>query len=285
MSIGTGWRTLEEEQEFLVRVFKLYTPRNQKSRISLVAHKREVSGSVLHKYIPEFEEEFYERDGNRLLSMCFAAYHKAMGRCQPGLLLLDEVDAVLHPSMISALIAGLREQFVDNGTAVIMATHSVTTASLVDEVAIFRVSRSGGRVKVFRVTKSEAVAELSEGLATIDAGLKIAASESTAPITIMSEGKNTLHLDLAKIAQCRGDSAALGLRISAGHDAPGGPRRDRAGTEAPRVATGGRRRSRPRKHRQRRPAASAEHHTGAHTWTRLRPHRRLRAEAIAAADG
>ena len=86
---------------------------------------------------------------NILLSMCFAAYHKAMGRRQPGLLLLDEVDAVLHPSMISALIAGLREQFVDNGTAVIMATHSVTTASLVDEDAIFRVSRSGGRVNVF----------------------------------------------------------------------------------------------------------------------------------------
>ena len=55
---------LEEEQQFLVRVFKLYAPKNQKSRISLVAHKREVSGSVLHKYIPEFEEEFYEKDKN-----------------------------------------------------------------------------------------------------------------------------------------------------------------------------------------------------------------------------
>ena len=54
----------EKEKEFLVRVFKLYAPRNQKSRISLVAHKREVSGSVLHKYIPEFEDEFYESDGN-----------------------------------------------------------------------------------------------------------------------------------------------------------------------------------------------------------------------------
>jgi hypothetical protein len=47
-------------EEFFVRVFKLYSPRNQKSRISLVAHKREVSGSAIHKYIPEFEEEFYE---------------------------------------------------------------------------------------------------------------------------------------------------------------------------------------------------------------------------------
>lgn len=49
-------------EEFLVRVFKLYAPRNQKSRIGLVAHKREVSGSAIHKYIPEFEDEFYEKD-------------------------------------------------------------------------------------------------------------------------------------------------------------------------------------------------------------------------------
>ncbi|MGK2915682.1 MAG: ATP-binding protein [Porticoccaceae bacterium] len=52
----------DTDEEFLVRVFKLYAPRNQKSRISLVAHKREVSGSAIHKYIPEFEDEFYEKD-------------------------------------------------------------------------------------------------------------------------------------------------------------------------------------------------------------------------------
>ena len=55
---------LETEEEFQVRVFQLYAPRNHKSRISLVAHKREVSGSVLQRYIPEFEDEFYEKDGN-----------------------------------------------------------------------------------------------------------------------------------------------------------------------------------------------------------------------------
>lgn len=46
----------------MVRVFKFYAPRNLKSRISLVAHMREVSGSTLDKYIPEFEDEFYEKD-------------------------------------------------------------------------------------------------------------------------------------------------------------------------------------------------------------------------------
>ena len=57
-------KAVENMEEFLVRVFKLYAPGNHKSRISLVAHKREVCGSVLHKYIPEFEDEFYEKDWN-----------------------------------------------------------------------------------------------------------------------------------------------------------------------------------------------------------------------------
>jgi len=67
--IGIGRKTftlkaIEMEEEFLVRVFKFYYPRNQKSRISLVAHKREVSGSAIHKYIPEFVDEFFEKDRN-----------------------------------------------------------------------------------------------------------------------------------------------------------------------------------------------------------------------------
>lgn len=59
-----GLKAKEADEEFLVRVFKLYSPRNQKSRISLVAHKREVSGSAIQKYIPEFEDEFFEKGRN-----------------------------------------------------------------------------------------------------------------------------------------------------------------------------------------------------------------------------
>ncbi len=55
-------KSLNDEEEFRVRIFKLYSPKNQKSRISLVAHKREVPGSALHNYIPEFEDEFYDKD-------------------------------------------------------------------------------------------------------------------------------------------------------------------------------------------------------------------------------
>ncbi len=53
------------EYKFVVRVFKFYSPRNQKSRISLIAHKREVTDTAIYNYIPEFIDEFYEknRDG------------------------------------------------------------------------------------------------------------------------------------------------------------------------------------------------------------------------------
>lgn len=52
----------DTSEEFVVRVFKFFAPGSQKSKISLVAHKREVSGSSLDKYVPEFADEFYERD-------------------------------------------------------------------------------------------------------------------------------------------------------------------------------------------------------------------------------
>ena len=129
-----------------------------------------------------------------LLSLCLASFNRDMGQRQLGLLLLDELDAMLHPSMISALIAGLKDQFISNGTRVVMATHSVTTVSMLEEDEIYRVAREGSRVDVRPVRKAEAVSELSEGLATIDTGLRIAATESTAPVTILTEGYNTLHL-------------------------------------------------------------------------------------------
>lgn len=51
----------ETHERFFVRLFKIFYPKNLKSRISLVAHKREVSSSLLHSYVPEFVEDFYEK--------------------------------------------------------------------------------------------------------------------------------------------------------------------------------------------------------------------------------
>ena len=128
-----------------------------------------------------------------LMTLYLALFNQAMGRRQPKLILLDEVDALLHPSMISVLIAALRNHFAGRGTRVIMATHAITTVALLDEGEIFRVDRNTGQITISPVTQAEAVAELSEGIATVDTGLKIATG-GTAPITILTEGHNAIHL-------------------------------------------------------------------------------------------
>jgi len=50
----------EDEKSFQVRVFKFFAPRTAKSKVSLVAHRREVTDNPLQTYIPEFGEEFFE---------------------------------------------------------------------------------------------------------------------------------------------------------------------------------------------------------------------------------
>ncbi len=47
--------------DFQIRVFKIYSPRNKVSKISLVADKREVTETSISNYVPEFSDEFYEK--------------------------------------------------------------------------------------------------------------------------------------------------------------------------------------------------------------------------------
>lgn len=53
-----------KEYKFEVRIFKFYSPRNLKSKISLVAHRREVTDTLIQKYVPEFVEEFFDSKNN-----------------------------------------------------------------------------------------------------------------------------------------------------------------------------------------------------------------------------
>ena len=128
-----------------------------------------------------------------LMALCLVSFNQYLGRRRPRLLLLDELDAVLHPSMVAALVTTLKALFVPQGTKVLMTSHSPMTVPALDESDIFEVVRSGRRVSVSRTTKSEAISELSEGLATVDAGLRIAAYDET-KVTILTEGHNARHL-------------------------------------------------------------------------------------------
>lgn len=68
--IGNTEFTLEQDdisEKFQIKVFKIFFPNNQKSKISLIAHNREVTSNPIHDYIPEFIENFYDQneDGSR----------------------------------------------------------------------------------------------------------------------------------------------------------------------------------------------------------------------------
>lgn len=56
ITLGSG----DNEQTFQVRVFKLFSPGNQKSKISLVADRRKVTDTAIHHFVPEFEDGFFE---------------------------------------------------------------------------------------------------------------------------------------------------------------------------------------------------------------------------------
>ena len=129
-----------------------------------------------------------------LMSLCLATFNHTMGQGLPKLVLFDELDALLHPSMTSSFIFGLKDLFVNYGTRVILATHSITTVSILEEDEIYRVGRNGGKIDIQPAMKSVAVRELSDGVATIDTGLKIMASSQSAPVTILTEGHNAMHL-------------------------------------------------------------------------------------------
>ena len=128
-----------------------------------------------------------------LMALCLVSFGRQMGARPPGVLLLDEIDAVLHPSMVTALIRMLKTLYVDHGTKVIMTSHSPMTVAMLEEGEVFRVSREGTHISIAQASKAEAVEELSEGLATIDTGLRIAAYNE-AKVIILTEGHNTKHL-------------------------------------------------------------------------------------------
>jgi energy-coupling factor transporter ATP-binding protein EcfA2 len=89
----------------------------------------------------------------------------------PRLLLLDEADASLHPSMVRSLLTVIEEVFVRQyGVRVILATHSPTTVALAPEGALFVMNRSAPRLR--KVTTDEAMKLLTVGISSLSVKLE-----------------------------------------------------------------------------------------------------------------
>lgn len=116
----------------------------------------------------------------------------------PKLLLLDEVDASLHPSMIQNLLDVIKEVFVKNGCNVILATHSPTTVALAPEESLFEIKKGSEQQKIRKISQANAINLLSEGIITFEKGLKIQRDiDETKKLQILTEGNNAEHIKKA----------------------------------------------------------------------------------------
>jgi energy-coupling factor transporter ATP-binding protein EcfA2 len=104
-----------------------------------------------------------------LVSLTLCAYYAQDQRYAarpPRVLLLDEVDATLHPSMTRQLVDIVLETLIGTyGIEVIATTHSPSTVALSPEAAIHVME--GGQSGVVKTSKAAALSVLTEGVPTL----------------------------------------------------------------------------------------------------------------------
>ncbi len=86
----------------------------------------------------------------------------------PDLILFDEIDATLHPSMVKSVIDTIKEFLVEKlKIKVILTTHSPTTIALSPEDSIYVLENSSFRHNLKKTPKDGALTILSSGIPTL----------------------------------------------------------------------------------------------------------------------
>lgn len=107
-----------------------------------------------------------------LLSIIFYLYRSQEKRIFPKLLLMDEPDAHLHPSMTQQFLNVVKDVLVEKyGLRVIMTTHSPTTVVLTPEESLFEMSINEPRIQKSK-SKNHSVSLLTAGLVFVGNGSK-----------------------------------------------------------------------------------------------------------------
>ena len=128
--------------------------------------------------------------GERVLMALVASVYKASSdNYFPDILLLDELDASLHPSMMKNMLAVIKDIFLDKNIKVILVTHSPTTIALSPEESIFVMNKEGV-ARIAKKSRREALSILTEGFATLDEGIIIFDEVLKNAISIFTEGRN-----------------------------------------------------------------------------------------------
>lgn len=187
---------------FVNRMFRefglLHSISNPKFTAADYMHSHAVSFQV-KLFIDDEEIDFDDlSSGEKILcALAITVYQDSKSKF-PELLLLDEVDASLHPSMIQNLLDVINNVFIKNNCKVILATHSPTTTALVPEESLFEIQKGKEQQKIRKISQSDAIELLSEGIITFEKGLKIQKEVDTSKtLQIITEGNNAEHIQKA----------------------------------------------------------------------------------------
>ncbi|OBB14629.1 hypothetical protein A5761_01620 [Mycolicibacterium setense] len=97
----------------------------------------------------------------------YSGLHLRNSLVPPKMLLLDESDSALHPSMVQTLLDVITNTLIDGfGTKVILTTHSPTTVALAPEESLY-VMRRGKSPRIVKATRDEALSSLLVGVPTL----------------------------------------------------------------------------------------------------------------------
>lgn len=125
----------------------------------------------LKKLSSEVEMRFGDLSSGEKVLMSFAlclynASDKRQKKRFPKLLLLDEVDSPLHPSMVVSLLNTIQTVLVQGeGIAVILTTHSPSTVALSPEEALYEMNPIGPTIE--KCSKGVALSILTTGVPTL----------------------------------------------------------------------------------------------------------------------
>lgn len=98
-----------------------------------------------------------------LMSLALALYNSNFDVEFPKVLLMDEPDASLHPSMSKKFLDVIQNVFVkEKNVKVIITTHSPSTVAIAPEESIFVVNKEGERIE--KVNKDKALKILTAGV-------------------------------------------------------------------------------------------------------------------------
>lgn len=157
MSVGDApWIAFNKIGEMLNFKFELDEPKIDEKKFDVRLRDKERKVFISPDSLSSGEKVIF--------SLFVAMYTTHSQEHLPSLIIFDEPDAYLHPSLCSTMLKVIQEVFIgEHSIKVIMTTHSPTTVAMLPETSLY--CMKDGVMK--KVSKQDAILSLTTGLNTI----------------------------------------------------------------------------------------------------------------------